>query len=160
MSSINEMFKEVEESWDLENLYVDLASAKGRHLTPVEKLHLRGLLAGFSPTEIAEKLNKNPQGVKSDLCSSVYKYVKILIGKCEEKIENWRKIKEWLQEAGYKSYPNPQLKGKELLPEKSVVNVSNISIEKNHLVFVINLKIPTISTLDKTDLLEEDSMEL
>lgn len=157
MLSINEMFKEVEESWDLENIYVDLASAKGRHLTPVEKLHLRGLLAGFSPTEIAEKLNKNAQGVKSDLCSSIYKYVKILVGKCEEKIENWRKIKEWLQEAGYQSYPNPQLKGKELLPEKSVVNVHNITIEKNQIVFYLNLKIPTISTSDKIDLIDEDN---
>ncbi len=69
------------------------------------------------------------------------------------------KIKEWLQEAGYKSYPNPQIKGKELLPEKSVVNITNIKIEKNGLLFMINLKIPTISTSDKTDLLDEDSGE-
>ena len=123
----------------------------------MEKLHLRGLLVGYSPMEIAEKLNKNPQGLKSDLCSSIYKYVKILVDKCEEKIENWRKIREWLQEAGYNTYPNPQLKGKELVLEKSVVNVTNMKIEKNNLVFVINLKIPTISPTDKPELRDGDA---
>ncbi len=147
--SINEEFKEVEESWDLESLYTDLASAKGRHLTPIEKLHLRGLLAGHSPVEIAEKLNKNPQGVKTDLCSSIYRYVKNLIDKCDEKVENWRNIKDWLEEAGYSNFQNPQIKGKELLPDKSMVNVTNITIKKNQIVFLIDLRVPIVSSSDK-----------
>lgn len=149
MTPINEEFKEVEQSWDLENLYADLASAKGKHLTPVEKSHLRGLLSGYSPIEIAEKLNKNPQGVKTDLCSSIYKYVKNLVDKCEEKIENWRNIRDWLEEAGYKTFQNPQIKGKELIPEKSTVTFSNITIEKNQIGFLIDLRIPMVSTSDK-----------
>jgi hypothetical protein len=158
-TSINEEFKEVEESWDLENLYKDLASAKGKHLTPIEKLHLRGLLAGHSPIEIAEKRNKNPQGVRTDLCSSVYKYVKNLVDKCDEKVENWRSIRDWLEEAGYNNFENPQLKGKELLPDKTVINVTNISIERNQLVFMINLKVPMVSSDDKpndNDYLSDD----
>jgi hypothetical protein len=147
--SINEEFKEVEESWDLDSLYKDLASAKGKHLTPIEKLHLRGLLIGHSPTEIAEKLKKNPQGVKTDLCSSIYKYVKNLVDKCEEKVENWRNIRDWLEEARYNNFENPQLKGKELLPDKTVVNVNNIIIEKNQIVFLIDLRVPMVSKDEK-----------
>lgn len=149
--SINEEFKEVAESWDLDSLYKDLASAKGKHLTPVEKLHLRGLLAGHSPDEIAEKLTKNPQGVRTDLCSSIYKYVKNLVDKCEEKVENWRKIRDWLEEAGYCNFDNPQLKGKELLPDKTMVNVNNITIEKNQIVFLIDLRVPMVSNDEKVN---------
>ena len=148
---INEEFKEVEETWNLELLYEDLASSKHRHLTPTEKLHLRGLLAGYSPDEIAEKLGKDPKGVRTELCSSIYKYVKNLVDKCEEKVENWRNIKNWLEEAGYSNFQNPQLKGKELLPDKSVINVTNISIERNQLVFMINLKVPMISRDEKVN---------
>ena len=46
MTFTDEQFPQVFTEWDLETLYTDLASAKGRRLTPVEKLHLRGLLSG------------------------------------------------------------------------------------------------------------------
>ena len=80
-----------------------MASAKGKRLTPVEKLHLRGLLCGYSPAEIAEKLNKSVKGVGVDLCQTLYQYVKNLVDRGDEKIENWRNIAEWLEEAGYKT---------------------------------------------------------
>jgi len=41
-----------------------LASAKGKNLTPIEKRHLRGLLCGCSPSEIAKKLNKSVKGLE------------------------------------------------------------------------------------------------
>ena len=72
MPPADEQFTEASNHWDLETLYADLASAKGKRLTPVEKLHLRGLLCGYSPAEIAEKLGKDAKGVESDLCASVY----------------------------------------------------------------------------------------
>lgn len=31
----------------------------------------------------------------------------------------------------------------DLLPENSIVNITNINIEKNQIVFLINLRIPT-----------------
>lgn len=68
--------------------YGDLTFAKGKPLIPVEKLHLCGLLSGFSPSEIAEKLQKNPKGVETDLCATVYKYVKNLLDKANDRIEN------------------------------------------------------------------------
>lgn len=58
MASTNEQFAQAANNWDLETLYTDVASAKGKRLTPVEKLHLRGLLCGYSPAEIAARLNK------------------------------------------------------------------------------------------------------
>mgnify|MGYP001061429134 CR=1 FL=1 len=141
MAQIDKIFSQAGQEWDLESLYVDLASAKGKHLTPIEKAHLRGLLCGFSPSEIAEHLGKIPRGVESDLCGTVYKYVKSLLEKVE-KVENWRKIYEWLDESGYKSKLE-QIPVKSLLPEQSVVDIKTINIEKNQIVFQFNLTIPT-----------------
>ena len=53
MARTDEEFSQAAQDWDLETLYADLASAKGKRLTPTEKLHLRGLLCGHSPVEIA-----------------------------------------------------------------------------------------------------------
>ncbi|WP_413162920.1 helix-turn-helix transcriptional regulator [Capilliphycus salinus ALCB114379] len=158
MTSPHKQFKEAAQHWDLETLYTDLASAKGKRLTPVEKLHLRGLLCGYSPTEIAEKLGKNPKGVETDLCATLYRYVKSLLDKCDERIENWRNISEWLDVAGYKCQSISEVPLESLLPEKSIVNVNNIHIENHQLVVVFSLKIPTskgaelsISNLDLGD---------
>jgi hypothetical protein len=136
-----EQFSQAAQHWDLETLYTDLASAKGKRLTPVEKLHLRGLLCGCSPGEIAEKLGKDAKGVESDLCASVYKYVKSLIGKGNEKIGNWRNIAEWLEDAGYKSKSPAKLPIQDALPKNSAVNISNISIDNNQITIDVLLQI-------------------
>ncbi|NJQ96624.1 MAG: helix-turn-helix domain-containing protein [Hydrococcus sp. CSU_1_8] len=143
MPPADEQFTKAANQWDLETLYADLASAKGKRLTPTEKRHLRGLLCGYSPSEIAEKLQKTPKGVETDLCATLYKYVKSLVGKGSAKIENWRNIAEWLEDAGYKTKPPAKLPVKDLLPENCVVNVTNINIDNNQIVFFINLRIPT-----------------
>ncbi|GJD18637.1 hypothetical protein RIVM261_035930 [Rivularia sp. IAM M-261] len=147
MASTDEQFLQAANYWDLETLYGDLASAKGKRLTPVEKRHLRGLLCGFSPAEIAEKLGKNGKGVETDLCATIYRYVKSLLDKCDEKIENWRNIGEWLDDAGYKNQ-SVKVAVENLLLEKSIVNITNINIEQNQLVIVINLRIPTSQASD------------
>ncbi|MCA1994199.1 MAG: helix-turn-helix domain-containing protein [Coleofasciculus sp. S288] len=135
----DEQFTQAANHWDLETLYVDLASAKGKRLTPVEKLHLRGLLCGYSPTEIAERLGKNAKGVETDLCATVYRYVKNLVDKCDEKIENWRNITEWLEEAGYKTQPHSKLPASNSLPEK--FNITNISFQNNQITIDVFLQI-------------------
>ncbi len=43
MTPIGDPFTQAANQWDLETLYTDLASAKGKRFTPTEKLHLRGL---------------------------------------------------------------------------------------------------------------------
>ncbi|HEY9849562.1 MAG TPA: hypothetical protein V6D28_08910 [Leptolyngbyaceae cyanobacterium] len=148
MAFTDEQFAEAANHWDLETLYSDLASIKGKRLTPIEKLHLRGLLCGYSPSEIAEKLGKTVKGVETDLSASIYRYVKNLLDKCNEKIENWRNIAEWLEDAGYKSRSSAKMPVSSLLPENSVVNITNINIEQNQLVIVINLRIPTSQASD------------
>ena len=122
MASTNDRFVEAESRWDLKTLYADLAAVKGKPLTPVEKLHLRGLLCGNSPAEIAEKLQKNPKGVETDLCATIYRYVKGFVGKGIEKIENWRNIAEWLEDAGYKTKSQAKLPIQDALPKNSAVN--------------------------------------
>ena len=62
MTITDDQFTQVFTEWDLETLYTDLASAKGRRLTPVEKLHLRGLLSGHSPSEMPKSLVKVLKG--------------------------------------------------------------------------------------------------
>jgi len=141
MSPTNEQFTPAAHQWDLETLYTDLASAKGKRLTPVEKLHLRGLLCGYSPGEMAEKLGKDAKGVESDLCASIYKYVKSLIGKCNEKIGNWRNIAEWLEEAGYKTKSPAKFPIPDGLCENSKVNVTNITFENNQIKIGVYLQI-------------------
>ncbi|NEO57933.1 MAG: helix-turn-helix domain-containing protein [Okeania sp. SIO3B5] len=146
MASIDKQFAEAAQNWDLETLYTDLASAKGKRLTPTEKLHLRGLLCGYSPVEIAKKLEKNPKGVETDLCATIYKYVKSLVDRRDRRIENWRNISEWLEIDGYRCRSSPQVPLDSLLTEKSVVNVTNINIENNQLVIAFNLRIPTLKS--------------
>ncbi|MEH2383754.1 MAG: helix-turn-helix domain-containing protein [Nostoc sp.] len=150
MASSNEPFTQAANSWDLETLYSDLSSVKGKRLTPVEKRHLRGLLCGFSPAEIAEKLGKNGKGVETDLCATVYRYVKSLLDKSDEKLENWRNISEWLDDAGYKNQ-SIKVPGLDLSPDKTIVNVTNINIDKNQLVIGIKVCIPTSENPDSLE---------
>ena len=105
MQSTNGIFNEASSLWDLQTLYTDIGMAKNKPLTPMEKTHLRALLCGFSPSEIADRLGKSVKGVEVDLSNTLYQYIKQLVGKAEEKVDNWRNICEWLEEAGYKSEP-------------------------------------------------------
>ncbi len=108
MASIQEQFAQAADNWDLTRLYLDLTSAKRqvaphkkKELTDVEKLHLRGLLCGYSPAEIATKLVKRAKGVEVDLCNTLYRYAETLTGRPANTVENWRDIVDWLEVAGY-----------------------------------------------------------
>jgi len=107
--SSEDLFAEAATNWDLQKLYKDLAVAKRefaphkrRGLTETEKKHLRGLLCGYSPAEMAEKLHKIARGVEADLCSTIYRYVEQLTKRPLNTLKNWRDIPEWLQQTGYK----------------------------------------------------------
>lgn len=103
------MFAEAEEGWDLKRLYADLAAAKQvwapykrKGLTNTEKEHLRGLLCGCSPTEIAKRLHKQPNTVEEALSETLYRYVETAIAQPENSLTHWREILSWLETAGYK----------------------------------------------------------
>ncbi|MCU0516896.1 MAG: helix-turn-helix domain-containing protein [Oscillatoria sp. Prado101] len=144
----DELFVQAAKDWDLDTLYADLASAKGKRLTPIEKLHLRGLLLGHSPAEIAERLNKNVKGLEVNFCNTIYQYVKNLLGKGSEKVENWRNICEWLEEAGYKNQSSPQFQVSDGLSLDIAVNKldilvkkAHISIDKNQVLIDLNIRL-------------------
>ncbi len=141
MTAIDRQFREAANQWDLETLYLDLASAKGKRLTPVEKLHLRGLLCGYGPTEMAQILNKSVKGVGVDLCNTLYLYVKNLTGRGSEKIDNWRSITEWLEEAGYKNQPSVQYQLSDSLPVELLIKKVNMTLDKDKLVVDLNMRI-------------------
>ncbi|MEI3652150.1 MAG: helix-turn-helix domain-containing protein [Dolichospermum lemmermannii FEM_B0920] len=148
MSETNEKFVEASNHWDLETLYTDLSSVKGKRLTPVEKLHLRGLLLGYSPAEIANKLSKEARGVETDLSATIYKYVKGLLEKSHEKIDNWRSVIEWLDKAGYKTEVTINQQAVSLVPIDIIGKIANIKFFKNK----ITIEIDTI----EVDLLGKD----
>ncbi|MEL6459044.1 MAG: NB-ARC domain-containing protein [Cyanobacteria bacterium J06621_15] len=104
---IEEDFIEAKNNWDLEKLYIDLASAKGKALTPVEKKFLRGLLCGFSPAEIANKVYKTRSSstVRVYLSNGLYKYIEEMLSKQAQesiKVKNWSRVTQLLEKAGYK----------------------------------------------------------
>ncbi|MHC5727333.1 MAG: ATP-binding protein, partial [Nostoc sp.] len=135
-----EKFTEAAHEWDLERLYKDLelskrqvAPHKRKGLSETEKLHLRGLLCGNSPDEIAKKLCKNSRGLDTELCKTIYRYVETLTNRLTNTLENWRDIYKWLEEAGYKAKSSsssvPSHAGANPKPQESVseIPVSNNS---------------------------------
>ncbi|MBW4695557.1 MAG: AAA-like domain-containing protein [Lyngbya sp. HA4199-MV5] len=115
LSQPEETFARAEALWDTSRLYADLASAKREKLTPTEKEHLRGLLLGLGPKEIAKELCKGVGGVRVALCS-LYRYLEALCELPEGKI-NSRTVIHTLEEAGYKlGFPGAALSA---LPSKS-----------------------------------------
>lgn len=102
MKQFDTHFATAQTEWDLDRLYRDLASAKGKSLSPMEKLHLRGLLCGLSPMKIAKALRKNAKGVYVDLAKTLYPYMAKIAGKPDEGIGNWRNVRLLAEKAGYK----------------------------------------------------------
>jgi SpoVK/Ycf46/Vps4 family AAA+-type ATPase len=106
-NKIEEEFVEAKNNWELEKLYVDLASAKGKALTPVEKKFLRGLLCGFSPAEIANTVyqSRSSSTVRVYLSNGLYKYIEEMLSNqegCSVKVKNWSRVTQLLEKAGYK----------------------------------------------------------
>ncbi|AFY33437.1 NB-ARC domain-containing protein [Calothrix sp. PCC 7507] len=104
---IEDEFIEAKKSWELEKLYVDLASAKGKALTPVEKKFLRGLLCGCSPAEIAKIVYQSPSSstVRVYLSNGLYKYIEEMLSNqagYSVKVKNWSRVTHLLEKAGYK----------------------------------------------------------
>ncbi|CCI21711.1 hypothetical protein [Microcystis aeruginosa] len=76
----------------------------------------------------------------------MYRYVKNLLDKNNGRIDNWRNITQWLEEAGYK-HPSAEIPINNVLPEQSVVNITNINYENKQIVIHFNLAIPTSNNM-------------
>ncbi|WP_017653470.1 NB-ARC domain-containing protein [Fortiea contorta] len=106
-NQIEDEFLEAKKNWELEKLYVDLASAKGKALTPVEKKFLRGLLCGCSPAEIAKIVYQSASSstVRVYLSNGLYKYIEEMLSNqagYSVKVKNWSRVTHLLEKAGYK----------------------------------------------------------
>ena len=91
---VEEEFIEAKNNWNLDKLYIDLASSKGKALTPVERKFLRGLLCGLSPAEIAHIVYKTRSSstVRVYLSNGLYKYLEEMLSLrtgSSIKVKNW-----------------------------------------------------------------------
>jgi len=127
-------FTEAEKNWNLENLYEDLRVAKQRCgcvkrkvLTETEKCHLRGLLCGYSPEEIAKKRGVGFGTIKDTLSKTLYRYIEDLLN-YEEKIRHWADVSDFLEKAGYKIQVSEQSQPSHPLPDK---NENTLEISHN-----------------------------
>ncbi len=104
-----DLFKPAADLWDLERLYADLAKVNGEALTETEKLHLRGLLCGYSSATIAKKLHKSVRGVQADISGTINQSVKELVNQTRpvskrvKNLNNAGDIGELLEELGYRN---------------------------------------------------------
>ena len=94
------------------------------------------------------------KGVEVDLCSTLYQYVKSLVGKSNGKVDNWRNITEWLEGAGYRKQIPVEVKADDQFSVKILVKKANIVLEKNQIAIDINLRIiaptsPEITLVDE-----------
>ena len=153
--AINKQFIEAENAFDLDRLYADLATVKGNGLTANEKAYLRGLLCGYSPATMADKLNKAKNTVAVDLSTSIYQYIKLLLNKKSNKISHWRNVSDWLKEAGYKK-SFEEVKMITTLPAQATVNIE--TIKKDQILIEVNIRM--IASLSPhtyyANLIEED----
>lgn len=124
LSQLEVDFTEAANNWNLEKLYIDLADAKGKSLTPVEKKILRGLLCGYSPAEIADKVyqSRNSNVVRVYLSNGLYKYIEeLLIRKTGNliKVKTWSRVIQLLEKAGYKTGSIKPFQSGKYLPEQT-----------------------------------------
>ena len=98
-------FAEAAQNWNLDRLYIDLASSKGKGLTPIEKLYLRALLSAYSPTEIAEQCHVSSDTVRNYLSKGLYRYIEELLIRQENsttRVSSWSRVATLLEQAGYR----------------------------------------------------------
>ncbi|WP_413163347.1 NB-ARC domain-containing protein [Capilliphycus salinus ALCB114379] len=130
--SLGQKFLEAEDNWNLEQLYSDLTTAKQFHknsekqkLTKTEKIILRGLLCGLSPSEIATELHRNCSGLRVDLSRGLYRYVEVITKKS---LHHWKDVSVFLEAAGYQL--EIHLNNEEILTSEAV-NIAK-KIAENH----------------------------
>lgn len=151
--SLEEKFKNAAELWDLERLYSDLTKIKGNPLTRIEKLHLRGLLCGYSPAILAKKLHKSPRGIQADISNTVSRYVKELTNKGQpkklEKLNNAGDIGDLLEKAGYRKISDVP-ENEMVLPIESidsVVKINNLNLATHNQNVTVEINIRLITSL-------------
>jgi multidrug efflux pump subunit AcrA (membrane-fusion protein) len=110
MTSEDELFCEVELSWNLAKLYADLDRIKQKQsnqqsLMSLEKACLRGLLCGCTPEQIASQFDLQVYELILSITGKLYLYLQTMLGKSREESKNYQDLPKWLEAAGYKQKP-------------------------------------------------------
>jgi hypothetical protein len=88
--------------WDLKTLFQDLAKIKGSSLTLFEETCICGLLSGYPPTKIADKIPYNLNSLKVAMTRTIYGYISDLT---DSKSVSWGSVTIVLED-----YKHPELK--------------------------------------------------
>ncbi|MBD2185689.1 hypothetical protein H6S82_25430 [Planktothrix sp. FACHB-1355] len=81
-------------------------------------------------------------------------YSRAFVGKSDEKIENWRNIYEWLEEAGYKTPLSDEGESGDYLAGKFLVKKANITVDKNQIIVDLHVRIVAASPLESPATIE------
>jgi multidrug efflux pump subunit AcrA (membrane-fusion protein) len=103
----DKLFLEACNLWDLQKLYTAIASTKEylsgqKKLTSLEKAILRGLLCGYSLSEIARQFPDKPQGLIVNLSWKLHRCIESRLGEELREVNSYTDIPNWLEAAGYK----------------------------------------------------------
>jgi hypothetical protein len=79
------------------------------------------------------------RGLEVNLCNKLYKYVKTIVNREQERVENWRSICQWLEEAGYKAQNQSQ--SNDSIPVDTKVHIEKITVENEKIEIRINTEI-------------------
>ncbi|MDZ8242233.1 MAG: hypothetical protein RMZ69_34720 [Nostoc sp. ChiQUE01a] len=146
MAPITQPFTQAANDWNLETLCQDLNSAKQqvsgkpKQLTPLEITCLKGLLCGYSPSEIAAAINREIRGLRVDLSRGLYRYIEVLTNRPTNTLKDWREVTDWLAKANYKtSFSHLSLPNND-----SLIRIVDISLEGSANSCVIDLKVRNI----------------
>ncbi|MCF2148146.1 hypothetical protein IQ276_017275 [Desmonostoc muscorum LEGE 12446] len=146
MTPVPQPFTQAENDWNLASLYQDLASAKQqlsgkpKQLTPLEITCLKGLLCGYSPSEIAAAINREVRGLRVDLSRGLYRYIEVLTKRPSNTLKDWREVTDWLAKANYKtSFSHLSFQNND-----SLIKIVDISLEASVNSCVIDLKVRNI----------------
>ncbi|RCJ28287.1 hypothetical protein A6S26_12185 [Nostoc sp. ATCC 43529] len=146
MTPIPQLFAQAENDWNIARLCQDLTSAKQqisgkpKQLTPLEITCLRGLLCGYSPSEIATAMNREVRGLRVDLSRGLYRYIEVLTNRSSNTLKDWREVTDWLAKANYKiSYSHHNLQNND-----SSLKIVDVSLEGSVNSCVIDLKVRNI----------------
>ncbi|MEH1820831.1 MAG: hypothetical protein V7L31_17430 [Nostoc sp.] len=137
---------QAENDWDLASLCQDITSAKQqisgkpKQLTPLEITCLKGLLCGYSPSEIATAINREVRGLRVDLSRGLYRYIEVLTKRPSNSLKDWREVTDWLAKANYKTSSSHR----SLPNNDSLIKIVDISLEGSVNSCVIDLKVRNI----------------
>ncbi|MDJ0591478.1 MAG: HlyD family efflux transporter periplasmic adaptor subunit [Pleurocapsa sp. MO_226.B13] len=108
ISEHQELFVEANNNLHLKQLYNRIETIKIQQqqqpLTDLEKVCLRGLLCGYTPDKIAQKLVEELDPFLIHVTFwTLFRYIQIMAGREEERITNYQDIISSLEASGYKT---------------------------------------------------------